>query len=165
MAVEYFQGQDDAGNVIPDDHRFRVKAANGEILSSSEAYVSASNAKRGYRALLDAVHADVLAELRAGTIVESEESRAAAKNDAAEAFLNMLADAHRFDEDIDGPNTSDVNYHLTVGHVQLEELANALGINRDTGYMSVETIGDAIKRQISAEQPDRGPQAGDEVKV
>jgi hypothetical protein len=71
--VEYYE--DNAGG-----WRFRVKSGNHEIVASGESYANKSNAKRGYRALLDAVHADLLAELRAGTIVESEESMEAGKS-------------------------------------------------------------------------------------
>jgi hypothetical protein len=82
MAVEYREG--------PGGHHFRVKSANGQILAHSEGYVSDSNAKRGYHALLDAVHGDVLAHLRAGTIVESDESKAAYTGPRAYTVRELL---------------------------------------------------------------------------
>jgi hypothetical protein len=63
-----------------------------------------------------------------------------------EILLNMIADAHRFDEDIDGDETGvTVNYHMTVGHSQLEELCNLAGIKTAYG----ETIGTALDRALS----------------
>lgn len=53
---EIFEGKDG-------QHYFHVKAANGEIVAGSEGYASASNAERGYNALLRAVREDVMADL------------------------------------------------------------------------------------------------------
>lgn len=67
-----------------------------------------------------------------------------------DCFLNMIADADRFDEDVDGDADDygriqiTVNYHLTVGHSQLTELAESLGIKARCD----ETIQDAIFRAI-----------------
>lgn len=66
---------------------------------------------------------------------------------ARECLLNLIADAHRFDEDVDGDEGHiTINYHLTVGHSQLEELAAALGITPQYS----ESVGDALKRVIEA---------------
>lgn len=50
--MEIFKGKDG-------QHYFRVVAGNGQIVAQSEGYVSASNAQRGYMALLDTVFEDV----------------------------------------------------------------------------------------------------------
>lgn len=90
MGVEYFEGQ--VGTDQAPGWYYRIRAANGEKLSVSEQYVSKSNAKRGYRALLEAVHADVLAELRAGTLIESDESKALAGDYASPSERNADMD-------------------------------------------------------------------------
>lgn len=65
-----------------------------------------------------------------------------------EAFLNLRADADRWDEDVDGDVDSEgrtvvsIHYHITTGHSQLAELADAMGIARAHD----ETAGDAITR-------------------
>ena len=46
--IEFFQ--DKSGN-----HRFRLRAGNGEIIATSEGYVSRSNATRGLNDLLEFV--------------------------------------------------------------------------------------------------------------
>lgn len=73
---------------------------------------------------------------------------------ARDAFLNMICDALRFEEDVDGDEVNGrtvitCDYHFTVDHDSLEELANALGIRRPT--MAMENIGDAIWREINAD--------------
>lgn len=93
MAHKVFEGKDG-------QWYFNVQAANGQIVAQSEGYVSKGNAERGYHALLDAVHADVLAELRAGTIVEDTAMRdegdmlagdAAGPGPLCEALANVSA--------------------------------------------------------------------------
>ena len=75
---------------------------------------------------------------------------------AREAFLNMIADADRFDEDVDGDADDygrpvfTINYHLTVGHHQLQELCDALGIK---AKRYDETLKDAIDKAISEPFP------------
>lgn len=70
---------------------------------------------------------------------------------AREAFLDLRADAQRWDEDVDGDTDSNgrtvvyVNYHATFGNRQLEDLCEALGIRVPFG----ETAGDAIDRVIA----------------
>jgi uncharacterized protein YegP (UPF0339 family) len=56
VAHEVFEGQDE-------QHYFRVKSANGEIVSTSEGYTRAHDAERGYGALLRAVQRDSVREL------------------------------------------------------------------------------------------------------
>lgn len=73
---------------------------------------------------------------------------------ARDAFLNMICDARRFEEDVDGDEVNGrtvitCDYHFTVEHDSLEELANALGIRRP--IMAMENIGDAIWREINAD--------------
>ena len=73
---------------------------------------------------------------------------------ARDAFLNMICDAQRFEEDVDGDEVNGrtvitCDYHFTVEHDSLEELANALGIRRPV--MAMENIGDTIWRLINAD--------------
>lgn len=47
-----------------------------------------------------------------------------------EAFLNMIADADRWDEDVDGDcDGVSIHYDLRTGHSQIQELCEALGID------------------------------------
>ncbi len=79
--------------------------------------------------------------------------RVDAVDNARDAFLNMIADATRWDEDVDGDRDDDgrpimtIDYHLTIGHSQLQELCDALGI-KAKGYD--ETLKEAIDAAISA---------------
>lgn len=73
---------------------------------------------------------------------------------ARDAFLNMIADARRFEEDVDGDEVNGrtvitCDYHFTVEESSLAELAEALGIRR--GIMSMESIGDVILREVNAD--------------
>lgn len=69
---------------------------------------------------------------------------------ARECFLNMLADAKRFDEDVDGDCDGDgrpqvfVSYHITTDESQFRELVEALGIK--IGWS--ETTMDALTREL-----------------
>jgi len=63
---------------------------------------------------------------------------------AREAFLNMIADAVRWEEECDG---EEMYYHLTTRYVQLEELLKALGIEQ--GYAV--SAGDAIEQALAIE--------------
>lgn len=53
---------------------------------------------------------------------------------AREAFLNMIADAEKWEEDVDGDCGDDgrsvmyINYDLRTGHSQLQELCETIGI-------------------------------------
>lgn len=74
---------------------------------------------------------------------------------ARECFLNMIADATRWEEDVDGDCDGDgrptmtIDYHLTVGHSQLQELCDVLGIK---AKRYDETLKDAIDAAVSAPQ-------------
>jgi len=68
-----------------------------------------------------------------------------------DCFLNLFAEALRFEEEPDADHNGQffidcTNYHLIVPRAALEELANSLDIHarRD------ETIGDAIRRTVTA---------------
>lgn len=64
---------------------------------------------------------------------------------ARECLLDLVADARRFDEDIDGDETGQtITYFIETGHSQLAELAEVLGIHTQWG----ETIGDCLRRII-----------------
>jgi uncharacterized protein YegP (UPF0339 family) len=139
MPHEVFEGK-------KGQHYFHVKAANGQIVAASEGYANKSNAERGYRALLDAVHPDVLAELRAGTIVESPESVEAGRLSAPgaavvhrhqQAFLDLIADAIRFEED---PDENTLDYTLVVSHRSLTEFMNALGLSGPSSMSTKEIL-------------------------
>jgi len=74
---------------------------------------------------------------------------------AREAFLAMIADAGRWEEDVDGEYHADspvptitVTYHLTTDRHQLEELVDALGFQRAFG----EGAGEAIQRELYCEE-------------
>jgi hypothetical protein len=72
---------------------------------------------------------------------------------ARDAFLNMIADAQRF-----GRTVITCDYHFTVDHSSLEELANALGIRRD--ILRMENIGDVIWRHIESDNAVAPPPTG-----
>jgi hypothetical protein len=61
---------------------------------------------------------------------------------AQEAFLNMIADAVKWEEEGDEDG---IYYHLTTRHEQLEALMEALGLNLD----HLETPGMALDRYLS----------------
>lgn len=68
---------------------------------------------------------------------------------ARDCLLNLVADAKRFDEDVDGDEVNGravvyIAYHITTDESQLRDLAEALGIR--LGWN--ETVGDALKRAI-----------------
>lgn len=71
---------------------------------------------------------------------------------AREAFLNLIADAKVWEEDVDGDADEYgrlivyVSYRIETDQMQLEELAEALGITTKWG----ESIKDAIDRAVSA---------------
>lgn len=66
-----------------------------------------------------------------------------------DCFLNMIADARRFDEDVDGDTDGEggtivtIDYHLTVGHSELGEFCETIGI-KPSGFD--ETLFDAISK-------------------
>jgi hypothetical protein len=73
---------------------------------------------------------------------------------AREAFLNLIADARRFDEQVDGDEVNGravvyISYVIETGHEQLKDLAEALGIK----LRFAETAGDAIKRALDLPPP------------
>lgn len=79
---------------------------------------------------------------------------------AREAFLNMLADAKRFEEDVDGDEVNGatvvyVTYHLSTDESQFRELVEALGIR--IGWH--ETTMDAVTRELETSPP-QGIEAG-----
>lgn len=69
---------------------------------------------------------------------------------AREAFLNLIADASEWEEDPDGDMNDAgamidlTTYKLRTGRMQLEELAEALGIKRAYD----ESVKDAIDRAV-----------------
>lgn len=70
-------------------------------------------------------------------------------NKAREAFLDLIADAKRFEEICDGDEVNGMaavylSYEMTVDGRQLADLADALGVQ--ARYM--ESPGDAIRRVI-----------------
>ena len=70
-----------------------------------------------------------------------------------ETFLNMIADADKFEEEYDGDmGGGNTTYHTSLGGRQLEELCETIGIKTNWG----ESIGDAINRFIEQGVPD-GP--------
>jgi hypothetical protein len=77
----------------------------------------------------------------------------AAMTIARDCLLNLIADAKRFDEDVDGDEVNGrsvvyVDYHITTSDSQLRDLAETLGITPRWG----ETVGDALIRVITAEE-------------
>jgi 3-deoxy-D-arabino-heptulosonate 7-phosphate (DAHP) synthase len=77
---------------------------------------------------------------------------------ARECFLNMLADAKRFDEDVDGDEVNGravmyVSYHITTDESQFRELVDALGIK--VGW--TESTFDAVTRAIEEPSPTQSP--------
>ena len=70
---------------------------------------------------------------------------------ARECFLNMVADAQKWEVDVDGDVDADghqtitVTYHLVVDGFSFEQLPEALGIRPK--YM--ETMQDAIEREVN----------------
>jgi F420-0:gamma-glutamyl ligase len=68
---------------------------------------------------------------------------------AREALLDLIADAAKFEEDVDGDEQNGrpiviINYDLRVNERALRELAEALSVPIRLG----ETAGDALKRAI-----------------
>jgi hypothetical protein len=89
------------------------------------------------------------------TTQASEIERLRGERDAArEAFLNMIADAKRWDEDVDGDTDGEggmvitCQYHLTTAHGQLEELVDALGIKRAFDEGAGEAIDRALREPV-----------------
>lgn len=84
---------------------------------------------------------------------------------AREAFLNLIADAERFDEDVDGDTDGEggmivtVQYHLTTQHMQLDELFDALGFKKRAG----ETSYMALLRELEAPPAMLAPAPADGV--
>jgi hypothetical protein len=76
--------------------------------------------------------------------------------DAREAFLAMIADAIRWEEDVDGDTDGEgrtvitVHYHLTTRHHQLDELVDALGIKRAFSQSAYDAICEALSEPVSA---------------
>jgi class 3 adenylate cyclase len=67
---------------------------------------------------------------------------------ARDCLLALVADAKRFDEDIDGDETGmSVRYFIETDHHSLGELAEVLGIRAGFG----ETVGDALWRAIGTD--------------
>ena len=70
---------------------------------------------------------------------------------AREAFYNLIADATRWEEEYDGDADGDgrevitVEYHITTGRTQLEELCDALGV---PASKHMETLQGRIDRAI-----------------
>lgn len=68
---------------------------------------------------------------------------------ARDCLLNLIADAKRFDEDVDGDEVNGstvvyVSYHITTDESQLRELTEALGIRIQWG----ESVGEALHRTL-----------------
>lgn len=112
----------------------------------------------------DSRHTDASGRIQTCWIMDDHFQRAHDEGVAVarDAFLNMICDARRFEEEIDGDEVNGrtvitCDYHFTVDHDSLEELANALGIRRP--IMTMENIGDAIWRQINADVEANAAQA------
>lgn len=83
---------------------------------------------------------------------DRDEARAAL-SDARDAFLNMIAEARRWDEDTDGEYDEGgartwTYYFGEFNDHQVRELVEALGIQIDSRELS----GDAIKRRLAADE-------------
>jgi hypothetical protein len=80
--VEFFEEKSTENVIVPKARqekpwRWRVKARNGEIVTSSESYVSKSNAKRGF---VDAYN--VMAEAYTDHVYENEDGNWRGEPDA-----------------------------------------------------------------------------------
>ncbi len=74
---------------------------------------------------------------------------------ARECFLNMLADAKRFDEDVDGDEVNGrtvmyVSYHITTDESQFRELVDALGIKVGWSESTMDALTRAIEEPAKA---------------
>lgn len=68
---------------------------------------------------------------------------------ARECFLNMIADARRFDEQVDGDETGvSVDFFIETGESQLRELCESLGIKPKWQQSTMEAITEALDTPV-----------------
>lgn len=76
---------------------------------------------------------------------------------ARECFLNLVADARRFDEDVDGDcDGVTISFFIETGESQLRELCEALGIHPKWMQSTMEAIQEALDAPIGGTNAQSG---------